>query len=345
MAVAWRGIALLVLTLSLSTCTTVSFYMQAATGQLGLMLGRQPVERILGNPDTDPELARKLQLIAQAREFAGQSLGLSSDGSYTSYVHVERRHLVWNVFAAPAFSVDPLQWCFPIAGCVTYRGYFSESAAQDYAQTLAARGFDVYVGGVDAYSTLGWLNDPIPSTIMRRPDHRLAGLIFHELAHQLIYVPGDTTFNESFASFVEQEGLRRWLTGTENTEMFAQFLSEQQTQIQFTQFVTAYRDRLAALYNRKDTPVAEKLALQEEMREQWFRRDDAEAYRGWFEGPLNNAQLATVSAYFDWLPAFATLLDRHDGDLQAFYQAVRALAHTDADSRHQRLTQLVDISR
>jgi len=295
--------------------------MQAATGQLGLMLDRQPVERILGNPDTDPELVRKLQLIAQAREFAGQSLGLSSDGSYTSYVNVERRHLV------------------------TYRGYFSESAAQDYAQTLAARGFDVYVGGVDAYSTLGWLNDPIPSTIMRRPDHRLAGLIFHELAHQLIYVPDDTTFNESFASFVEQEGLRRWLAGTENAEMFARFLSGQQTQIQFTQFVTGYRDRLAALYNRKDTPVAEKLALQEEMRAQWFQRDDAEAYRGWFEGPLNNAQLATVSAYFDWLPAFAALLDRHDGDLPAFYQAVRALAHMDADSRHQRLTQLVDISR
>lgn len=335
----------LCLVVLLSACDSVGYYAQAVQGQTSVLLKRQPIERLLQNPGTSPELRHKLSVIVGARQFAEEFLGLSADGSYTSYVALDREHMVWNVFAAPAFSLEPLTWCFPVAGCVGYRGYFSESAAQAFAEGLRHQGYDVYVAGVDAYSTLGWFNDPVPSTIMRRADHRLAGLIFHELSHQRLYVPGDTAFNESFASFVEQEGLRRWsgLTGT--PEQFDQYQRDAQLQQQFIDLVMDYRSRFEQLYRSElgsSQMTAQKLALQQAMRDDWASQENSAAYAGWFAGPLNNAQLSTVGAYYHWVPAFANLMAGVNGDFELFYKEVTVLAALPSAARREQLQRLME---
>ena len=332
-----KALLITLLALSLSACSAASFYTQAATGQLSLLMNRQSIAELIASADTPPELLEKLQLVSDARQFAINELGLPDNGSYTSYVDVERSYLVWNVFAAPAFAMQPLQWCFPIAGCVSYRGYFTESAARDFASDLEKRGFDVYIGGVDAYSTLGWFADPIPSTVMRRPDHRLAGLIFHEMAHQQIYVPGDTQFNESFASFVEQLGVERWLARNDDENHFQTYLAEQEEQRRFTEFVQDWRQRFEQLYQAPDADQESRQTLQQQMRESWRAQSSSGRYDGWFSGPLNNAQLLTVSTYFDWVPAFAALYQQSGEDLMNFYQAVESLAELPPEERTQRL--------
>ncbi|ALO45458.1 aminopeptidase [Pseudohongiella spirulinae] len=340
----WR-LASFSMLIALSACTPVTFYTQAAVGQLSLLWHRQSVESLLQDEDLPTTQRQSLELIAQARQFAVYDLHLPDNGSYTSYVDVDREHLVWNVFAAPADSTDPLQWCFPIAGCVTYRGYFSADAAARYADSLERRGFDVYVAGVDAYSTLGWFRDPIPSTIMQRPAHRLAGLIFHELAHQRVYAANDTRFNESFASFVEQEGLRRWLSAKGDSDTFERYRREQAQQLVFTSFVAEWRDRFEELYRQSPDDVKQqKTRLQDQMRAEWLSRDDGAGYRGWFSGPLNNAQLATVSSYYDWVPAFEVLYQQLDGKLQPFYDQVQQLADAEPPERQQRLQALLEQS-
>jgi len=324
----------------LSACTPVSYYAQAVGGQVSLLIKRQPIDKVIVDSQSSPELVRQLRLVRDALAFAEQSLGLPAAGSYNSYVKLDRPHLVWNVFAAPEFSVQPLSWCFPVAGCVSYRGYFSESAARRFADQLQRQGYDVYVGGVDAYSTLGWFNDPIPSTILRRADHRIVGLIFHELAHQVIYVPGDTVFNESFATFVERQGLLQWLTQSNDMLSYQRYQEEQALQQQFIGFVAEYRDRFAALYNESEDVLLQKQALQESMRTDWMSRTGGQAYRAWFEGPLNNAQLATVAAYNDWVPAFEQLFEQSGHSLSRFFQLSAELAAHSAEKRHLQLTAL-----
>lgn len=339
-----RRCAALILALLLSACDSIGYYAQAVQGQTSVLLKRQSIEQLLQTPDLPPETRHKLNVIVEAREFAEQFLGLPADGSYTSYVALDREHMVWNVFAAPAFALAPVTWCFPIAGCVGYRGYFSESAARSFAERLSEQGYDVYVGGVDAYSTLGWFKDPVPSTIMRRADYRLAGLIFHELAHQRLYVPDDTAFNESFASFVEQEGLRRWSTTIDAPEQFEQYQRETAQQQSFIDLVMDYRERFAALYDSglEDTQmVAQKQALQQAMREDWAQQEHSGAYSGWFAGPLNNAQLSTVGAYYHWVPAFEALLVMAEGDLEQFYAEVAALAALPPAERQAHLSRLM----
>lgn len=339
----WTWVAMLtVAVLALGACHSVGYYAQAARGQSAVFLKRQSIDRLLADTDLDPELHRRLQLVVEAREFAAAELGLPSGGSYATYVDPGRQHMLWNVFAASANSLEPVLWCFPIAGCVSYRGYFSERAAQRYAQRLQQQGLDVYVGGVDAYSTLGWFRDPLPATVIRRPEHRLVGLIFHELAHQRYYLPGDTPFNESFASFVEQEGVRRWFDERHQPDNFMRYVHEGSQQQQFVQFVLSYREAFASLYQEKlplEVLLERKVALQDEMRTEW-RQHGSRAYDGWFNGPLNNAQLNTVGAYAAWVPAFKVLLDEQEGDIEAFYRVVAALGELSSDERERRLTQL-----
>jgi predicted aminopeptidase len=324
----------------LSGCSPVSYYAQAVGGQISLLIKREPIVRVMEDRQSSPELVRQLNLISDALIFAEQSLGLPVGGSYSSFVRIDRPHLVWNVFAAPAFSVQPLHWCFPVAGCVSYRGYFKEAAAQRFADQLYRQGYDVYVGGVDAYSTLGWFDDPIPSTILRRADHRIVGLIFHELAHQIVYLPGDTVFNESFATFVEQQGLHQWLRARDDLETYQRYLAEQELQREFTDFVSGYRKQFAALYAEPAEARAQKQALQESMRAEWFAKTGGQAYRAWFEGPLNNAQLATVSAYNDFVPAFEQLFEQSGQSLTSFYERAQELARQPADRRQQLLAVL-----
>ncbi len=340
-----RSLVLLLVPVLLVSCETVSYYGQAARGQLSLLHGREDIEQLLADSSLDAQTRAKLQQVQQALDFAEHSLQLPSGGSYRSFTALDRPYVVWNVFAASEFSVEPTQWCYPIAGCVSYRGYFSEQAAQRYAERLRAQGLEVYSGGVDAYSTLGWFNDPLTSAVLRRPDHRLVALLFHELAHQRLYVPGDTEFNESFASFVEQEGLRRWLAqqGQSDAPLLAQIARENQLQQEFVQLVSAHREALRTLYG-SDVPQTQmregKQALQEQLRldyQRWRATTSYTGYDRWFEGPLNNAQLATVASYNALVPFFADLLAQKQGDLPAFYAEVAALAELPAQERAQRL--------
>ncbi len=238
-------VAMTVASFMLAGCGSLRYYAQAAHGQGALMLHRRALDKVLRDPSTPPALAARLQLAQQARRFASTQLGLPDNRSYTSYVDLHRPYVVWNVFAAPRFSVDAVPQCFPIAGCVAYRGWFRQADAQADAARLRARGDDVWIGGVPAYSTLGWFADPILSSMLRWDDDELDSTIFHELAHQLIYVKGDTAFNESFATFVQTEGLRQWRLAR---GLPPQDGREQAMDDGFTTLVLALRSRLQALY-------------------------------------------------------------------------------------------------
>jgi predicted aminopeptidase len=237
------------------------------------------------------------------------------------------------VFAAPEFSVDPVNWCYPIVGCVAYRGYFSEQSALSYAAKLEEDGFDVYTGGVDAYSTLGWFEDSLLSTVLNRADYQLAGLLFHELAHQLVYLPGDTTFNESFATAVEREGVRRWLTKSNKDSNIDAALLDYDRQQEFVDLVTDYRDRFESLYQldlKESSMRSQKLEVQQALREEYAvlkqQWQGYEGYDGWFSRSLNNAQLSTVASYNDLLPFFAIVFEQSNQDFSAFYAEVIRIA-------------------
>ncbi len=324
-------------------CESISYYGQAAKGQLSLLMQRQDIERLL-RAESLPQAERdKLLLIMQAREFAAEELGLPVNGSYRSYVELERPFVVWNVFAAPALSNSLVNWCYPIAGCVSYRGYFSQENAETYADQLRSQGMDVFTGGVDAYSTLGWFNDPITSAQLRRSDSRLVALLFHELAHQLLYVPDDTSFNEGFATFVEREGLRRWMVANGDEAAYQQFIVDNQRQVKFIALVQEFRQSLGALYTSEldeEAKLADKQRIQQELRQAYEQQRETwgyYGYDGWFAGPLNNAQLATVSSYNDLVPAFAGLLARQNGNLELFYTEALEISRLPSEERRLRL--------
>ncbi len=341
----FKAAVLLLLSVILVSCETVSYYSQAAKGQLAIVFGREDIQRLLRQENLPDELAAKFATVLEIRRFAERELLLPVGRNYSTYVDVEREHVLWNVFAAPEFSVDPVSWCYPIAGCVSYRGYFSEQAALRYAEQLRQDGFDVYTGGVDAYSTLGWFEDSVLSTILTRADYQLAGLIFHELAHQLVYVPGDTTFNESFATAVEREGVRRWLSTINEASSIAAALLDHDRQQQFVDLVARYRSEFAELYSLEMSPQSmreKKRQLQQRLREdyenlrqQW---QTYAAYDGWFSRSLNNAQLSTVASYNDLLPFFLTLFEQSNNDFSAFYTEVQRLAQSSVAERDQVLT-------
>lgn len=330
---AMKAAILVVLSIVLVSCESVGYYSQAARGQLAIVFGREDIQRLLQREDLPGELAGKFETVLLVREFAERELALPVGEHYSTYVDVEREHVVWNVFAAPEFSIDAVNWCYPIAGCVSYRGYFSEQTALNYAAKLQEQGFDVYTGGVDAYSTLGWFEDSLLSTVLDRADHQLAGLIFHELAHQLVYIPGDTTFNESFATAVEREGVRRWLIARGEESSIDAGVLEYGRQQQFVELVSQYRDRFDTLYQQDLT--AESMRMQKSELQQALR-DEYEAlkpqwqgyggYDSWFARSLNNAQLSTVASYNDLLPFFMALLQQSNQDFPVFFTEVRRIA-------------------
>lgn len=312
-------------------CSSVHFYAQAVRGQAALLMHRRPISKLVNDPTTDPRLVARLRLAQQARQFASQRLGLPDNRSYTSYVRLNRPYVVWNVFVAPRHSVQAVPQCFPIAGCVAYRGWFSEAAATADAAHWQARGDDVWVGGVPAYSTLGWFADPILSSMLAWNDDELASTIFHELAHQLIYVKGDTAFNESFATFVQNQGLREWRT---SRGLPAQDGRDQAMEDGFTRLVLGLRERLKAVYASDLGPRAMDVAKRADIAdfrrryEQWRNHDwpGDHRYDSWVAKPINNARLLPFGLYDRWTPAFAALFQRSGAGWPAFYARVRALA-------------------
>lgn len=330
----------LLLAVGLNGCS--SYYGQLALGQLEVLRQRQPIEAIIADPSHDAALRERLAQVLQARTFASQVLALPDNDSYRLYADVQRPYVVWNLFATEEFSVAPREHCFPIAGCVAYRGYYRQGAARGEAARLQSRRLDTHVAGVEAYSTLGWFDDPLLNTMLRRNDEQLAALIFHELAHQQLYLPGDTAFNESYASFVEREGLRQWRASRGLPEQ------DERTRRYYRQLVElllATRERLAELY-ASQRPEAElrRLKQAEFMRlRQDYRtmRDGAwggdRRFDRWFAQPLNNATLLPFGLYDRWVPAFSAIFEQCDGDWIRFHRRVAELARLSSDEREARL--------
>jgi len=327
-------------------CTPTEYYWQGIAGQIDLVRRAQPIERVMQESD-DAQLRAKLALAREIRKFASDELGLPSNGSYTRYADLGRPFVTWNVFAAPALSLEAKSWCFPVAGCVNYRGYFDERAARAEADALRAAGLDVHVSGVPAYSTLGWFDDPVLSSFVRYPDTELARMIFHELAHQVVYVRDDTVFNESFAVAVEEEGVRRWIAAqpaARRPALDAEAARNDRLRQRFRELVSATRERLGEVYRSNagdDGKLRAKADAFAAMRASYERAKDGEpglaGYDRWFAGEggrgPNNASLAAVSLYTQQVPGFRALLAQSGGDLPAFYARVRELAALDKPER------------
>ncbi|HUH93978.1 MAG TPA: aminopeptidase [Casimicrobiaceae bacterium] len=330
-----RAIACAVLAaaaLLLAGCSTAEFYFQGITGEVDLLSRARPIAAVLANA-RDPVVRAKLERVVAIRDFASRELGLPENLSYRRYTEIERRFVTWNVFAAPQLSLSPLQWCFPIAGCVNYRGYFNEADARSEAARLAADGDDVYIGGVPAFSTLGYFADPMLSTFIRYPDVEIARLIFHELAHQVLYAKDDTVFNESYAVTVEEEGLRRWLAAQHDPELDRQYALSERYRTTFRALIERARERLAKLYTSDASIEAKRVGKAEAfaaMREAYEATKRAwggfSVYDYWFQQGPNNASLAAVALYTQKVPEFQALLAAEGGDLPSFYARVKQLA-------------------
>jgi predicted aminopeptidase len=316
------------------------YLLQSAQGQLALMSKREPIDRVIGQASTPPALRARLEAVSSIRDFASRELGLPDNGSYRSYADVGRRYVVWNVVAAPEFSVDAKEWCYPIVGCVAYRGYFVEGRARRFAARLRTKGLDVTVGGVAAYSTLGHFNDPVLNTMMGWNDVELAAIIFHELTHQLLYVPNDSSFNEALATTVEEEGVRRWLRAQGRDADLATHLVQQDHYAKVVDLLTATRAELRAVYasGAASESMREKKRAAFAALRSSFARLKADwgghaPFESWFDDDLNNAHLASVATYFTCVPGFERELEAAGGDLTVFYARVRALAKLDQEKR------------
>ena len=342
-----RGAALVLgAAVLLGGCSPLAYYAQSIHGHLDLMGRERPIAELLADDaGADADLRRRLARVERIRDFASAELGLPDNGSYRSYAALDRPFVVWSVTAAPELSLDPVTWCFPFAGCVAYRGYFAREDALAFARQQKAAGHDVFVGGVPAYSTLGWLDDPLPSTVIHWSEHRLAGLVFHELAHQVVYVDDDTAFNEAFATAVQRAGVRRWLTATGDAAALAAYEEELAVEAELLAAVADLRDDLARLY-ASARPAAAKRTGKAELiaafSESAGRRLAAAGSPGrrwarWLDQPVNNARLAALALYHHLVPGFEALLAEVDGDMAAFYRKVEILAAEERGGRRHRL--------
>ncbi len=313
------------------SCLSGCYYVQAAQGQWELTRKREPIAELLEDEATPAELARRLRLVRDARRFAIDELGLPDNDTYTTYADIERDYVLWNVFAAPEFSLQPKTWCFPVAGCVSYRGYFSRDDARRKAARLARRGYDVAVGGAAAYSTLGKLNDPVLSTMLQWDDTQLVAVLFHELAHQVLYVKGDSGFNESFATAVEEVGVRRWLAARGLHDERRAYDTGRESRQALMELVADARRDLERLYGEAidDAPKRERkrrrlaaLAQDAAALLESRSRDPG----AWRDQELNNARLASMTLYEGRLPEFRALLAACEGALPCFYAEARRLA-------------------
>jgi predicted aminopeptidase len=335
-------VAATAIALSLGSCTTVQYYWQGIAGELDLLDRAQPIPAVV-ETTPDATLKQKLQRTIGIREFASSDLGLPDNGSYRRYTSLDRNYVLWNVFATPPLSLTPQQWCFPIAGCVNYRGYFAEADARAEGVRLAASGVDVFVSGVPAYSTLGYFDDPVLSTIIRYPDTEVARLIFHELAHQVAYAKGDTVFNESFAVTVEEEGVQRWLAKQDDPRLTEQFELAQRQRKSFLELVGRTRARLEAIYasaasgdEKREAKAAAFAAMRADYDAQKAARGGHAGYDAWI-AQANNASIVAVGLYTEKVPQFKALLEAEGGDLPRFYVRVKALAAMPPAEREQAL--------
>ncbi len=343
---------------ALSGCQAIGYYHQAIRGEYQILRHRQPIQKLTDDPQTSPELKEKFKLVLRLREFAQNELKLPIDGQYLRYVDLHRGYAVWNVHAAPAFSLEPKTWWYPFVGSLKYRGYFSEPDARRYAHTLEEKGWEVYVEGVQAYSTLGWFKDPLLNTFISEPEPELAETLFHELAHQRLFISGDTDFNEAFATTVGEEGARRWLAGQNEPAMIQAYAAALERQERFVQLIMTARETLKSVYegkpaaqvplqnqalksdasgalrSKREQVIAHLRESYAELKAQWGGNP---GYDSWFASSLNNAQLNTVATYYDLVPGFRALLRAKGGDLEQFYSEVKTLGKLRKSDRHRKV--------
>ncbi len=334
-----RRLTILLLCMPLSGC----YYLQAASGQWEVLRKRQALDEVIVDPATSPELAARLRTLSEARDFSVSELGLPDNRSYRTYTALDRDYVVWNVFAAPEFSLQAKQWCYPVAGCVSYRGYFSKEAALNESQRLAQDGYDVALGGVAAYSTLGKFSDPVLSTMMRWDDLELVAVLFHELAHQVVYVQDDTSFNESFATAVEEIGVQRWLESRGEDARIGDYLAGRELQQSLLTLVESTRVALRSVYESEiniEQKRIEKGALLKALAEDAAAEIERNGSKGtqWLSGDLNNARLISLALYEGRLPEFRALFRNCDEDLPCFYGEVQRLADMDLETREAALS-------
>jgi predicted aminopeptidase len=355
---AWPSLFVLwvVFSASLGGCASDSldlpYLWQSTRGQYQLFTDARPINDVISDPKTDPAVAAKLKKVVEIRDFAATHLSLPSQGSYENYVHLERDYVVWNVFAAPEFSLELKRWCFPIAGCVSYRGYFSLEGALRLANELRSEGWDVQLVGVPAYSTLGWFNDPVLSSFINYSEPQLAKLIFHELTHQRIYLRGDTKFNESIASMVADEGLQRWLEKKGTPRMKRSYEQSIRRQNDFLELLSGARADLRQLY-LSDVPDEKKRQQKKQviskmrdhysvLRERW---GGYAGYDGWFQSEIGNAHLSAVGAYNASVPAFRQMLASVDGDFERFFELAKRIANLEEIERSEWLERARRLSK
>ena len=318
----------------LGSCSTLSYYAQAVHGHMSLMQAARPIDDWLRDDTTGAPLRDRLLHAREIRRFASDELALPDNDSYKRYADIGRSAVVWNVFATPELSLQLKTWCYPVVGCAAYRGYYERERAEAAAAELRAEGYDVGVTPVPAYSTLGWFSDPLLNTFIESNDADLARLLFHELAHQVVYVSGDTRFNESFATAVERAGVARWLARGADAKATATYQLREQRRAQFIALLREHRASLEALYAAPGDDAhkrAAKAAAFRQLRDDYARLRDG-PWQGWpgfdafFARDLNNAHLAALAVYTDLVPGFEKLLAAESSDFARFYARVKAIA-------------------
>lgn len=337
----FRLLAAMVMASGVTACTSISYYAQSLEGHVQIMAARKNVAKLIHDPSTPKPLRAKLTSASAIRRFATEELALPDNNSYRSYVDIGRDNVTFAVFAAPQFSLTPITWCFPVFGCVPYRGYFSPKSAAENAAELQRKGLDVYVSGVTAYSTLGWFSDPLLNTMLRQDDTYIASLIFHELAHQKVYVNGDFAFNEAFAVAVETTGVRKWLRATGNRAGLRRYEANRKRRADFLALISTTRDELKQVYGSPRSPeqmAAAKAATIDRLRMRYRQMRDKRwggygGYDAWFDSPINNAKLAATAVYGEQVPAFIRLFDLCSGDYPRFYASVRRIGNLPGSSR------------
>jgi predicted aminopeptidase len=336
------GIILLLLT-HLTACAGPSYYAQAISGHLGLMRSREPVSDLLADSATDPELAQRLRLADQILVYASEQLGLDGYGSYNQVVITGKKAVTWNVVAAEEFSISPRTWCFPVSGCVPYRGYFKQAQATKFSDKMKRKSLDVMISPAVAYSTLGWFDDPLLDTMFQYSDAQLAGIMFHELAHQKLYVKSDTAFSESFASFVEDIGVRLWMTDTDQAAALQQWENRNLAAQDFNELLKKTRLQLQEIYASEQSETLMREAKQQAFRE---LRIDYEAsvendwngqeyFSAWMSSDLNNAHLALMDSYAGGTCAFTELFEQSGQNLDHFYSLAEEKSRLGKEQRRE----------
>ena len=325
-------------------CSNLAYYQQAVAGQIELLSKRRDLQIVIDDPSVSETIRQRLRRAQEITEFAASELDLAVGSTFSTYVDIGRPYVVWNVFSAREFSLELETFCFPIVGCVSYKGFFKEEDALRFAEEQKSKGFEIYMGGVAAYSTLGWFADPLLNTFIQRSDEQLASLIFHELAHKSLYLPGDTGFNESFATAVERYGLKRWLSSSDTYNTFIAAQGRRQAVITL---ILESRNRLLEVY-KQDENLDRKRQLKSEiladlvksydiLRNSWLGGNEFEF---WMNSDINNAKLGAIGAYQEWVPAFSTLLEQ-SASFEQFVEKVQRLANLPVADRRQRLEKLV----